>query len=135
MSFLSRFWFAASSSELDTASHDPNIPPNTNDRKNESVVTFYKVKSGQLQVREVTLKVRKELKSVFDVTHSQECSCLKIILLALEEFLYSAREAKVNKSFHFESQRVIFRRVKTPRGEKGEGRPSVPSAPRLVDGM
>lgn len=35
---------------------------------------------------------------------SEKGSCLEIILLVLEGFLYSTRETKVNESIHFELQ-------------------------------
>ena len=54
------------------------------------------------------LKVREELEKVLNVVDSEKGSCLEIILLVLEGFLYSARETKVNESVHFELQWIIF---------------------------
>ena len=54
------------------------------------------------------LEVREELEKVFYVVDSEKGSCLEIILLVLEGFLYSTREAKVNESVHFELQWIIF---------------------------
>src|SRR3954452_22268820 len=62
------------------------------------------------------LEVREELEKVFYVVDSEKGSCLEIILLVLEGFLYSARETKVNESVHFELQRIIFCHVKIPDG-------------------
>ena len=54
------------------------------------------------------LEVCEELEKVFNVVDSEQGSCLEIIWLVLEGFLYSTRETKVNESVHFELQWIIF---------------------------
>ena len=74
------------------------------------------------------LEVREELEKVFNVLLTvRRARVLEIILLVLEGFLYSTRETKVNESVHFDHLLTCQNSI--------WGGPSVPSAPRLVEGM